>query len=332
MSYYIIDRDGVLIAAVSAAQSFNPSGISRGNALQSTVNAHKHREGLLNFDREDLKAMPMLNIIAVAAAALLLGAAAPDSAASLQSPQPTYADLADLAIAAPVSAHVRLKKAVALKPDEAGNLPPGRARFYVVADVVAVIRGSQGLPTQVSYLADLPLVAGKPPKIAKKSEYLILARPVPGKPAELQLIAPDAQLPFAAERANMIRSIMREASAADSPPRITGIRRAFHVPGTVPGESETQIFLETADARPVSLSILRRPGLAPQWAVSLSEVTDDAAAPPAPNTLLWYRLACALPRSIPAQAYADAAEHASAIRSDYDLVLRALGPCARTRS
>jgi hypothetical protein len=199
-------------------------------------------------------------------------------------------------------------------------------------EVVALIRGAEGLPAQVSYLADVPMANGKPAKLAKKSEYIVLARPVPGKPSELQLVRPDAQLPFTPERAAMIRSILREASAADAPPRITGVGRAFHVPGTIQGESETQIFLQTADNRPVSLSILRRPGQPAQWAVALGEVTDEAAAPPVPNSLLWYRLACALPQAIPAQSYADAPETAQAIQIDYDLVMRALGPCARSRS
>jgi hypothetical protein len=231
-----------------------------------------------------------------------------------------------------VAAHVRLKRAVALKPAQAGNVPAGRTRFYVVADVVALIRGTQGLPAEISYLADIPNVGGKPPKPRKKSEYIVLARPVPEKAGELQLVSPDAQLAFTPERAAMIRSIMREAAAPEAAPRITGIGRAFHTPGTVPGESETQIFLQTADGRPVSLSILRRPGAAPQWAVALSEVTDDAAAPPAAGSLLWYRLACSLPPALPAQSFADAPEHAAALRADYRVVTDGLGRCLRTRS
>ena len=270
------------------------------------------------------------HVLAVASASLLI-AAAPDSQAAPPAPELTYADLADLSLTAPVAAHVRLKRAVALKPAEAGPVPPGRTRFYVVADVVALISGAEGLPSEVHYLADVPMRGGKPGKLAKKSEHIVLARPVPGKPGELQLASPDAQLPFTAARANMVRSIMREASAPGAAPRITGIGRAFHVPGTLPGESETQIFLQTAGGQPVSLSVLRRPGIAPQWAVSLSEVTDDAAAPPAANSLLWYRLACTLPRTIPAESYADAPEQAQAIRADYDVVIRGLGPCARTR-
>jgi hypothetical protein len=88
-------------------------------------------------------------------------------------------------------------------------------------------------------------------------------------------------------------------------PRITGIGRAFHVPGNLPGESETQIFLQTADSRPVSLSVLRRPGETPRWAVALSEIVDEAAVPPAPGTLLWYRLACTLPRACRRRASGD---------------------------
>lgn len=269
----------------------------------------------------------------MAGASLLIGAA-PDSLPPAQpaaQPSPTYADLADLALAASVVAHVRLKRAVALRPEQAPNLPAGRSRFYVVADVVALIRSGQGLPTEISYLADLPTAAGKPARPAKKSEYILLARAVAGKAGELQLVSPDAQLPFTTERANILRSIIREAAAADAPPRITGIGRAFHVPGTIPGESETQIFLQTADARPVSLSVLRRPGSAPQWAVSLSEVTDDAAAPPPPNSLLWYRLACSLPAVMPAESYADAPATADAIQADYRIVMEGLGRCARSR-
>jgi hypothetical protein len=273
----------------------------------------------------------MRPVVAAAAASLLL-AAVPDSRALAQPAGPTYADLADLSLTAPVAAHVRLKRATALKPGEAGNIGAGRTRFYVVAEMVSLIRGAEGLPAQVSYLADVAHAGAKPPKLAKKSEYIILARPVPGRPGELQLVSPDAQMPYTPERATMLRSILREASAAEAAPRIIGIGRAFHVPGSLPGESETQIFLQTADNRPVSLSVLRRPGEAPRWAVALSEVTDDAAAPPSPNSLLWYRLACTLPKTIPPQSYADAADQADAIRADYRLVVEALGACARTRT
>ena len=272
----------------------------------------------------------------VLTAALLAAAAAPAEsqppAAAPPVPGPTYADLADLALAAPVAAQVRVTEAVAVKADRSPGLRPGMARFYVQASLVSLIRSPQTLPTRLAWLVDLPHDAkGKAARPRKGSEYLLLAAPVAGRPGELRLVAPDAQIPATAERAATLRSIVREASSASPPPRIAGIGRAFHVPGAIRGESETQIFLLTAGGTPVSLTVLRRPGQTPAWAVALSEIVDEAAEPPAPGTLLWYRLACGLPRTLPSQSLAEAGDDRAAIEADYRLVLERLGPCGRTR-
>jgi len=273
-------------------------------------------------------------LLLAAAAALPLAAAESQAPAGAAAPAPTYADLADLAVAAPVVAHVRLRRAVPLKPAEAGPVPAGRSRFYVEADTVSLIRGPAASLARVSFLADYPLAAnGKPARLARKSEWLVFAAPVPGKPAELRLVAPDAQLPFTAAGAAQVREILREAASPTAPPRITGIGKAFHVPGALPGESETQIFLQAEGGRPLSLSILRRPGETPRWAVALGEMVDDAAGPPRPNSLLWYRLACSLPATLPGQSLAEAEpEHRAAIEADYRLVTAALGRCTRSRA
>jgi hypothetical protein len=93
------------------------------------------------------------------------------------------------------------------------------------------------------------------------------------------------------------------------------------------------VFLTTADNRPVSLSVLRRPGERPRWAVALSEIVDDAAGPPRPGTLLWYRLACTLPPALPERSTAALEPvDADAARADYRVVISALGPCGRTRT
>ena len=245
---------------------------------------------------------------------------------------PTYADLADLALPAQVVAHVRIASAARLKPAEAPGLAPGRTRFYVQADVVSLIRGPGEMPARVAYLVDLPNGPdGKSVKLRKKDERLIFAATVPGRPAEVRLVTPNAQIAAAPAEAERLRAILREAAGARAAPRITGIGKAFHVPGSLPGESETQIFLLTADNRPVSLNIVRRPGQAPRWSVALTEIVDETAAAPARNSLLWYRLACGLPRALPAQSLADASPgEAGAIRADYSLVMGQLGGCART--
>ena len=277
--------------------------------------------------------MPVPHLLLAAAAAAALTQAV-DSQGVPVAPPLTYADMADLALAAPLAAHVRVRRAEALSEREARTVPAGYRRFLIQADVVALIRGTEGLPPRVSYLVDLPNDArGRAQRIRRGTEFLVLASPVAGRAAELRLAARDAQLPFSPEAAARLRTILREASGADAPPRITGIGRAFHVRGSLPGESETQIFLQTADNRPISLSILRRPGETPRWSVALGEMVDDAAASVRRDTLLWYRLACTLPATLPASSLSEtSAAESRAVQADYRLVLQDLGRCSRTRS
>jgi hypothetical protein len=289
----------------------------------------------LTFSPE--KEMPMRLPSTAFATALLISVQAAAPAESQVQAAPValaYADLADLALAAPIAAHVRVARATALRERDAAGVPPGHRRFYVEAEMVSLIRGPGGFPAQVSYLVDLPNDSlGRPARIERRSEHLLFAAGVPGRPGELRLITRDAKLAYDPAAAEQVRSLLREAARPDAPPRITGIGRAFHVPGSLPGESETQIFLQTADNRPVSLTILRRPGERPRWAVALSEIVDDAAEPPRPESLLWYRLACTLPPSLPAQSLRDSSRNeAAAIQADYRLVMERLGPCRRSRT
>ncbi|HTU10331.1 MAG TPA: hypothetical protein VMG08_05465 [Allosphingosinicella sp.] len=258
--------------------------------------------------------------------------AQPQNQDSLQSL--TYADLADLGAGAPVVAHLRVRAADRLGEREATTVRAGHTRFEIEAEVVALIRGSGGLPARIRYLVDLPNDSrGRPPRIARRSEFLVMATRVPNRPDELRLVTADAQLPYNAAAAEMLRNIVREASGAEAPPRITGIGRAFSVPGNLPGERETQFFLLTADQRPISLTVLRRPGEQVRWAVALGEIVEEGAAPPQPNTLLWYRLACTLPARLPEEALSESSpDEVQSIQADYRVIQQGLGRCARTRA
>lgn len=246
----------------------------------------------------------------------------------------TYTDLADLALPAPIAAHVRIREAIPLKGAQAVGVPAGRARFYVEADVLSLIRGPADFAPRLHYLTDLPNASDGNTKLQRKSEYLLLATPGGrGDRAEVRLATSDAHIPWTPDLGTRIRTLLKEAVAPGAAPAITGVASAFHVPGSLPGESETQLFLLADKGKPVSLNILRRPGQAPRWAVALGEIVDEAAAPPTPDSLLWYRLACGLPRSLPAATLADAApQAAAAIKSDYTFVLSRLGPCERHRT
>src|SRR3954464_5645564 len=129
-------------------------------------------------------------------------------------PQLSYADLADLALAAPVVAHLRVRGADTLDEVEAPNVAPGFRRFLVEAEVVALIRGDGGLAPQVSYLVDLANDSrGHAARPRRRDEVLVLARRVPDRPAELRLAAPDAQLPYDPATAERLRAILRDSSA-----------------------------------------------------------------------------------------------------------------------
>ena len=247
-------------------------------------------------------------------------------------PDFAYADLVDLALPARLVVRAQVRKAVRLKPEEAPGLPAGRARLYIEARTQALLVG-ENIGESIRFLADVPLDArGKPPKLGK-TQVLVLARAVPDRPGELQLVAPDAMLALTPAREATLRAILTETTRPDAPPPITAVREALHVSGNLAGEGETQLFLGTATGAPVSISALRRPGQPPSWGVSFTEIVDSAARPPLPATLAWYRLACGLPARLPDRANISStlADRRFAAE-DYAQVLADLGPCSRKRA
>jgi hypothetical protein len=272
-----------------------------------------------------------LHALALPLALACVPAGAPRGPAAPPGPPPTYADLVTLAEAAPVVAELTVKGQAVVPPERAPGLAPGHARLYLETQTVRVLKGPSALGESVHYLADVPVDAkGKPPKL-KKQTFLVFARPVAGHPGELQLVAPGAQLPFDAWVETRVRSIISQLVAPGVPPRITGVHDVISVAGNLAGESETQMFVDTASGAPASLSVVRRPNMDPTWGVSWSEIVDQAAKPPERETIAWYRLACSLPRALPASAYlqSDAAGRSRA-EADYRFILDQLGPCERT--
>ena len=237
----------------------------------------------------------------------------------------SYPELADLVLAAPLILSADIARATPLKPDAAPGIAAGQTRYFVEATVRGLIGGRGAVPATVRYLVDLPLAKAK-----LKATPVLLFASLSDRPGEIRLISRRAQAPRTPENEARVRAILTASVAGDAPPAIAGIARAFHVAGSLPGEGETQIFLRTADSRPISLSVLRRPGETPRWAVALTEMVDDSAAPPPPDSFLWYRLACGLPRALPPTAL-DGQEEADAAqaRADYRVVLDGLGRCDR---
>ena len=245
----------------------------------------------------------------------------------------TYVDLVTLAESSELVLRAQIRRQTTVAPERAPGLKPGFARLYIEADTLALIAGTTRVSESLVYLVDVPLTAkGKAPKL-KKREMLLFANASgrgPKGETQLQLTAPTAQLAYSAGFEQRVRGVLTSLVATPQPPVITGIRDALAVPGTLVGESETQIFLETKDSSPVSVTVLRRPGQPPAWGVSWGEIIDSSARAPQFETLRWYRMACSLPDSLPSAA--NLARDPGARRlaaTDYGYVINSLGPCAR---
>lgn len=247
-------------------------------------------------------------------------------------PLATYADFAALAEQADVVAIVEVRDQAQVEPERAPGLAPGQARLYVEGRTQALLAGRAALGESLAYLADVPLGAkGRAPKL-RKQRFIVFADPVPGRPGTLSLVAPGAQVPATPETEQLARTVIA-ALAGSELPAVTGIREAMSVTGNLAGESETQLFLDTATGTPVSLTVIRRPGMEPQWGVSWSEIVDQAAKAPEPETVEWYRLACFLPAQLPREAFLQDDRTARArAEADYAFILEQLGGCPRIRT
>ena len=266
-------------------------------------------------------------LFAAVTLALCVPASAQKKPVSMPVPPPIYADVADLIVQSPLVISGTIHESARIKGVEAATVAAGKIRYYLPVDVNTLIRGTEGLPPQIGLTYDAPAGAdGRPPKL-KKMRVLLFARPVAGTTDQVQLVTPDAQIPWSPAAEDLARRIATAAVAAKAPPRITGISNAFHAAGTLPGEGETQIFLTTKGG-PVSLGIIRKQDQPPSWTVALNEVVDQALPPPQRDTFLWYRLACGLPASVP-QSVLSGLEpaDAQAVGDDYALVKKDLGPC-----
>lgn len=244
----------------------------------------------------------------------------------------SYADIADLVVISPLIVDVTIRNVRKLSAEQSASVPASFERNLVEADVMALIRGQGGITPRVRFLLDVPKNAkGKIPKLQKQRMYLF-GRQVTGRPGEIQLARPNALALFSTTNDALVRAITKEAVQVDAPRRITSVSSAFHSAGTILGEGETQIFLKTDNDQPLSLTILSRPGQQRQWAVSTAEVIDASATAPQRSTLLWYRLACGLPRALPSDRVEGASNADTArAQADYKFVIDSLGPCGRKR-
>ena len=230
-------------------------------------------------------------------------------------PPAAFADLAALTIASPVIVTATIAKAARLGAADAPGVAPGSTRLLVRARLSAALRAPAAIPADIDYLIDVPAATR-----LKGLAVLLFLRPG-ARDGQFALTASGAQQNATPAAEASVRALLAEL-ALDKAPVVTGVGSAFTVPGAIAGEAESQFFLTTQSGKPVSLVVLTRPGEAKSLRLALGDVIDDAAAPVRPGTLLWYRLACFLPRALPGAPEA-------ALAADYAFVLATLGPCER---
>lgn len=253
------------------------------------------------------------------ALALIIASAAAGSAHA----QPGFVDLADLTVAAPAIVQAHITREERLSERDSPGLAPGHARLLITAAVDAALVAPGTIPGELSLLWDAPLDARG--KLIKHKNLPIMAWiNRPSADGKTQLIAGNAVQPWTPALDAQVRAIATEAKSGNAPV-ITGVTNGFRADGTVAGESESQFFLSAADGRAATMVVTQRPGMPRKVAVSRGDVIDESAAAVHPGTLLWYRLACTLPATLPAAA----GGNDPALAADWRAAITSLGPCER---
>ncbi|MCU0891551.1 MAG: hypothetical protein MUE77_07355 [Sandarakinorhabdus sp.] len=262
---------------------------------------------------------------------LILATIAPGSGVAMAqeaAPSPdrlaSFADVAELAVASPVIVRATITRTRTLSQKQAPDVAPGRVRVLVTAQVANVLVAPASVPGTLTWAWDAPVDSrGRAPAVRNLDTLVFLNTPSPGGVA--RLASRRAQQPWDDAMAETVRAVARDARSGQVP-EVRGITNGFRATGTIPGESESQFFLSTSDGKPATLVVQNRPGEARRVLIARGDIIDESAQRVEPGTLLWYRLACALPARLPAQAGGGD----PALAKDWQDAMASLGPCGRT--
>lgn len=235
----------------------------------------------------------------------------------------SYARLADFVLRSPVIVRASITKVERISPKNAPGLAEGQGRLLITAGIETALVAPGPVPAQMTWLVDVPVDAKR--RVADMRGKTILAGvEMPDEQGRTRLTGPDGQRIWQDVLEARVRQIATEARSG-TVPEVTGVTNGFRVEGTLPGESESQFFLSTRGGKPLTLVMLERPGQARQIAIASGDIIDESASSVKPETLLWCRLACGLPRSLPREAGGNDVALANA----WIGIMASLGPCER---
>jgi len=247
---------------------------------------------------------------------------------NINSTQISYDYLASNILESNIIVDIMIKKIKKLSESQTTTVPSNRKRVLIIAEVQALIRGENGINSEIRFLFDAPIDSrGKLIKL-KKRRFIAFGHSIEGRLDFIRLVEPSSITSHNSNVSSQVRSITAAALENNAPQAITGVSSAFHSPGTVIGEGETQIFLDTEFGQPMAISITSRSGEEKRWSVSTSEVIDINANEPLRDSLLGYRLACNLPNGIESSALESSnRDNNLKAAADYRFVREAIGPC-----
>lgn len=237
----------------------------------------------------------------------------------------SYADVAELTLISPVIVRASIIRTTRATGMAAAGVAAGRTRLVVTASVTNVLVAPGALAGRLQWLWDAPTDAqGRLPATKGLDVLAFLTNPtVSGDTRLMSRRSLQGWDPALNDRVLALASAARSGNV----PVIRIVSNGFRAAGTVPGESESQFFLTTADAKPLTLIVQNRPGEMRRVMLAQGDIIDDsAAARVQPDTLLWYRLVCFLPAELPAEAGGDD----PALAGDWRGALASLGPCGKT--
>jgi hypothetical protein len=261
------------------------------------------------------------------------GKVAPPQAASL-----SYSDIADLADASPLILKVRIRsvRTVELPAPEGSKT---RVRYQMVnATTLSLIRGTNGIAPQVAFMVAAPPKAKMaaesalaPVRLRAGGTMLLFARPA-ARAGQIQLVSRHAAQPWSEALETTTRAITARAAWRQCRARDRGGGATLFTFRVRSREKARRRYSSRRPPAPRYPSPSRiAPGETARWGVSLGEIVDETAFAPAPGSLLWYRLACSLPPTLPDISVRTLPLlDAESARRDYRFVIESLGSCGHT--
>jgi hypothetical protein len=199
--------------------------------------------------------------------------------------------------------------------------------MLVTVDVQAVLKAPDPVPARLTYLWQGPADArGRAPDLRKQSLLLFL-QAVSGFDGQYRLVGSTPQLPATPAAEATLRAIASETQDRRAATMsLTAVRGAIDL-GDDSGP--TVGFVIDQQRAPAITVLSSDSGVRISWSD-----TDMETPPVQRNSLVWYHLACTLPRDLPADVIADYASgedsgaRRAAVRAAWARLLSQLGPCA----